>query len=231
VDSQRRGTGLRRHSLDAGCVLQRGSVEGSSETRAETARQPVGFFQVKRQPLEPSVARDAEPVRRVILAGVRYMIDHAASRESVMLRILLESGARVSEVATLNAGGLRQARNPQIGIDVKALVRNKGDQCRSKPIWFSDDTRERLLRYIARVRSKHDPQWRTHLERLGDDEPIFLSNRGKQLGYSASSRASGAWSVRRSGTSTPLPPAHPFPGYRCPILLRTRFATCAPPSV
>jgi hypothetical protein len=48
-----------------------------SETRAETARQPVGFFQVKRQALEPSVARDAEPVR---------------------LGILLESGACVSEV-------------------------------------------------------------------------------------------------------------------------------------
>jgi integrase len=155
-----------------------------SETRAETARQPVGFFQVKQQPLEPAVARDAEPVRMVILAGVRYMIDHAASRESVILRILLESGARVSEVLSLTAGGLRQARNPQIGIDVKALVRNKGDFSRSKPIWFSDDTRERLFRYITRERSRHDPQRRTSLEQLADDEAIFLSNRNKQLGYS-----------------------------------------------
>jgi integrase len=155
-----------------------------SETRAETARQPVGFFQVKRQPLEPPVARDAEPIRLVILAGVRYMIDHAASRESVMLRILLESGARVSEVLSLTAGGLRQARNPQVGIDVKALVRNKGDPYCSKPIWFSDDTRERLFRYIARERSKHDPQRRTRLDQLGDEEAIFLSTRKKQLGYS-----------------------------------------------
>jgi integrase len=155
-----------------------------SETRAETARQPVGFFQVKRQPLEPPVARDAEPVRLVILAGVRYMIDHAASRESIILRILLESGARVSEVLSLTAGGLRQAGNPQLGIDVKALVRNKADHDRSKPIWFSDETRERLLRYIARERSRHDPQRRTRLDQLGDDEPIFLSNRKKQLEYS-----------------------------------------------
>src|SRR5262249_45960668 len=83
------------------------------ESRSQTARQPVGFFQVKRQSLQPPVARDAEEVRMVILAGVRYMIDNAASRESVMLRILLESGVRVSEVLNLTAGGLRQAHNPQ----------------------------------------------------------------------------------------------------------------------
>jgi integrase len=155
-----------------------------SESRAQTARQPVGFFQVKRQPLEPPVARDGEAVRMVILAGVRHMIDNAASRESVVLRILLESGARVSEVLSMTAGGLRQARNPQIGIDVKALVRSKGDLSCSKPIWFSEDTRERLFRYVARERSKRDRQRRTRLDQLGDDEPIFLSNRKKQLGYS-----------------------------------------------
>src|SRR3982074_2244134 len=32
-----------------------------SQSRAAEAQQPVGFFQVKRQPLEPPVARDAEP--------------------------------------------------------------------------------------------------------------------------------------------------------------------------
>jgi hypothetical protein len=92
-----------------------------SESRVQTARQPVGFFQLKRQPLEPPIARDAEAVRMVILAGVRYMIENPASRESVILRILLESGARVSEVLSLTSSGLRQAHNPQIGIDVKAL--------------------------------------------------------------------------------------------------------------
>jgi hypothetical protein len=160
-----------------------------SESRAQSARQPVGFFQVKRQPLEPPVARDAEPVRMVILAGVRYVIDKADSRESAILSILLDSGARVSEVLCLTAGGLRQAHNPHIGIDVKAVVRGKGELYRSKPIWskpiwFSEHTRERLLRYVARERSKHDPQRRTRLDQFGDDEPIFLSRRRKQLGYS-----------------------------------------------
>src|SRR5438132_4477704 len=104
-----------------------------SESRADSARQPVGFFQVKRQPLEPPVARDGEGTRLAILAGVRYMIDHAAPRESVILRILLESGARVSEVLALSAGGLRGAQNPKIGIDVAALVRNKGEHTERSP--------------------------------------------------------------------------------------------------
>ena len=155
-----------------------------SASRAEQARQPVGFFQVKRQPLEPPVARDSEPTRLAILAGVRYMIDHAPAREAVILRMLLESGARVSEVLGLSAGGLRRAQNPKTGIDVTALVRNKGEHTERKPIWCSADTREQLQRYIARERSQVDAQARTKLEQLGDDEPIFLSRRKRQLEYS-----------------------------------------------
>src|SRR6266851_2827278 len=155
-----------------------------SQSRAAEAQQPVGYFQVKRQPLEPPVARDSESTRLAILAGVRYMIDHAPAREAVILRILLESGARVSEILGLTAGGLRRAQNPKIGIDVTALVRNKGEHSVRKPIWCSADTREQLQRYIARERSQMDPQARTKLEQLGDDDPIFLSHRKRQLEYS-----------------------------------------------
>jgi integrase len=155
-----------------------------SESRADSARQPVGFFQVRMQPLEPPVARDAESTRLAILAGVRYMIDRAPAREAVILRIMLESGARVSEVLALTARGLRLAHNPKIGIDVAAFLRNKGDHTLAKPIWCSADTREQLYRYITHDRSRQDPQHRTRLEQLGDDEPIFLSRRKRQLEYS-----------------------------------------------
>src|SRR6202521_5280903 len=155
-----------------------------SESRADSARQPVGFFQARVQPLEPPVARDSESTRLAILAGVRYMIDHAPAREAVILRIMLESGARVSEVLGLTARGLRMAHNPKIGIDVAALVRNKGEHSLRKPIWCSADTREQLRRYIARERSQVDTQYRTKLEQFGDDEPIFLSRRKRQLEYS-----------------------------------------------
>jgi integrase len=155
-----------------------------SETRASSSRLPVGYFQVRRQPLEPPVAREAEATRFVILAGIRYMIDHASARESVILRILLESGARVSEVLGLTAGGLRSAQNPKIGIDVAALVRDKGSHQTSKPIWFSQQTRDHLQRYIAHDRSKLDSQGSTRLDQLEDDAPIFLSYRKRQFGYS-----------------------------------------------
>jgi integrase len=155
-----------------------------AESRADSARQPVGYFQVRVQPLEPPVARDSESTRLAILAGVRYMIDHAPAREAVILRIMLESGARVSEVLALTARGLRMAHNPKIGIDVAAFIRNKGDHTLAKPIWCSADTRDQLHRYIARDRSQLDPHRRTRLEHLGDDEPIFLSRRKRQLEYS-----------------------------------------------
>jgi integrase len=155
-----------------------------SESRADSARQPVGFFQVRVQPLEPPVARDSESTRLAILAGVRYMIDHAPAREAVILRIMLESGAGVSEVLGLTARGLRMAHNPKVGIDVAAFVRSKGEHTVSKPIWCSADTREQLRRYVARDRSQLDPHQRTRLEQLGDDDPIFLSRRKKQLEYS-----------------------------------------------
>ena len=155
-----------------------------SESRADSVRQPVGFFQARVHPLEPPVARDSESTRLAILAGVRYMIDHAPPREAVILRIMLESGARVSEVLALTARGLRMAHNPKIGIDVAAFVRNKGEHTLAKPIWCSADTREQLHRYIARDRSRLDPHRRNQLEQLGDDEPIFLSRRKRQLEYS-----------------------------------------------
>ena len=67
------------------------------------------------------MARDAEPTRLAILAPVHYMIEQAAQREAFILRMPLESGARVSEVLGLTAGGMRRAQNPRVGIDVTAL--------------------------------------------------------------------------------------------------------------
>jgi hypothetical protein len=114
------------------------------------------------------------------------MIDHAASREAVILRMLLESGARVSEVLALTAGGLRRAQNPKIGIDVAALVRNKGEHSESKAIWCSLDTREHLRRYIARERSKLDPEITLEMwEAWGSDIDVMRTQTGPISKYAA----------------------------------------------
>jgi site-specific recombinase XerD len=165
-----------------------------------------------------------------ILAGVRYMIDHAPPREAVILRIMLESGARVSEVLGLTARGLRLAHNPKIGINVAAFVRNKGQHTLAKPIWCSADTREQLRRYIAHDRSQLDQQRRTRLEQLDDDDPIFLSRRKRQLEYSGfgivfkhvlgnARRHFGSARSRQMRF-----------GLGCLPSRRTRSATCTPPS-
>jgi len=140
------------------------------------------------------------------------MIDHAPPRESVILRMLLESGARVSEVLALTAGGLRRAQNPKIGIDVTALLRNKGEHTESKPIWCSAETREQLRGYIAHKRSKIDPEGRTRLQDLDDNPPIFLSRRKQQLGYSGFGLSSSAYSAGRNGILDR------------PVLIHRRFA-------
>src|SRR5260370_1283513 len=62
-----------------------------SESRADSARQPVGFFQVRLPPIEPPVARDSEPTPLAVPAGLRYMSDHPPPREAVILRVMLES--------------------------------------------------------------------------------------------------------------------------------------------
>ena len=118
------------------------------------------------------------------------MIDHAPAREAVILRFLLESGARASEVLALTAGGLRRAWNPKIGIDVTALVRNKGEHSENKAIWCSAETRDQLRRYIARERSKIDPDvlW-LHVDTFPEGAPLIIG-------------------VRRSGSSPGRPSAY-----------------------
>ena len=135
-------------------------------------------------------------------------------RDAVILRMLLESGARASEILGLTGKGLRQAHNPKIGIDIFAFVRNKGEHVANKPIWCSAETREQLRRYLARERSKLDSQARTRLEELGDDDPIFLSRRKRQLGYSGFRIVFDRLlrkAQRHFAASTPEPAAIPVP--------------------
>ncbi|MBV9896293.1 MAG: tyrosine-type recombinase/integrase [Chloroflexi bacterium] len=155
-----------------------------SEPRSRTAQQPVGFFRRKRNVWNPPVARDAEVVRVLIVAAILWMSDHAALRDQVIIRILLESGARLHEVLSLTAGGYRRGRSMHVG--VSALVRNKGSLGReTKPIHFEAETERLLHRYIRTERAAADRDGTQLLEELTDADPIFLSSRGTQLSDSA----------------------------------------------
>jgi integrase len=154
------------------------------ESRSRTAQQPVGYFRRKRNVWNPPVARDAEVVRVLIVAAILWMSDHATLRDQLIIRILLESGARLHEILSLTAGGYRRGRSMHIG--VSALVRNKGSLGReTKPIHFEAETEQLLQRYIRTDRASSDIDGRSLLEELDDADPIFLSSRGTQLSDSA----------------------------------------------
>src|SRR6266540_1973179 len=100
-----------------------------SESRADSERQPVGFFQVKRQPLEPPVARDAEPTRLAILAGVRSMVAHASRTSRMTTRSSSRtaddnSATRASASCSIACSARRSA--------ISDRVRTGNRQCRSR---------------------------------------------------------------------------------------------------
>ena len=103
-------------------VPDRAGIRG--ETWRESASKPVAFFRIRRDPWNPPVAREAPAVRRLILQAFGDMIQHAELREKVILRLLLETGARLSEVLQMSAGGYRRGRSMLVG--VSALLRDKG---------------------------------------------------------------------------------------------------------
>ena len=154
------------------------------ESRSRTAQQPVGYFRRTHNVWNPPVAREAEIVRVLIVAAILWMSEHATLRDELVIRILMESGARLHEVLGLTAGGYRRGRSMHVG--VSALVRNKGSLGReTKPIHFEAETERLLRRYIRTDRATNDPGARSRLEQLDDADPIFLSSRCRQLSDAA----------------------------------------------
>ncbi len=140
------------------------------------------------------------------------MSDHATLCDKFIIRILLESGARLNEILGLTAGGYRHGRSLHVG--VSALVRTKGSFGReTKPIHFEAETEDLLQRYIRTDRVAGDPEHRSRLEDLQDAEPLFLSRRGRQLSDTAlrarwaSLRIRAERHIRR--TPGPRPHLHP----------------------
>jgi integrase len=77
----------------------------------------------------PPVARDAEITRVLIVAAILWMSDHATLCDRVIIRILLESGARLHEILGLTAGGYRNGRSLHVGVSAfvrKHLARDAG---------------------------------------------------------------------------------------------------------
>ncbi|MNO56580.1 site-specific tyrosine recombinase XerC [compost metagenome] len=101
-------------------------------------------------------------------------------RDQIIIRLLFETGARVSEVIEVTLGDFRARRSIR-----EIATFNKGSNgIRTKFLLFSNDTYILLMRYLKNERKQHDPQGLPY-EKLPDEAPLFISSRGTRYNYYA----------------------------------------------
>lgn len=136
-------------------------------------RMPATYFCVVAGDWRPQIIDDPNLPKNLLEAS-----DH--SRDKLIVRILFESGARVSEVLGLTLGDWRRR-----GLGNRALATNKGSRGeRVKEIWWSSDTARLLCGYINGERREHDRLGR-RLEELPDSMPLFINEKGNMCNYPA----------------------------------------------
>ncbi len=147
-----------------------------SESWHETNRQPTAFFRQRRgEPWKPDVTLTSEQIQERMNTDLDWMTRHASTqRDRLVLMILRETGARLSEVLSMTAGGYRKAKDPY-----QVYITNKGSYGREeKLIRLTPPIEAALVRYVRTERAKLDPKARKRLSQLDDTEPIFLTLRG-----------------------------------------------------
>ncbi len=108
---------------------------------------------------------------------------HLCLRDQVVVRLALETGARIREVLRLTVGDWR-AR----GCNQEARACSKGSRGRRvKTLRFSSTTARMLRQYLNTDRVRLDLKQR-RLDQLSDTDPLFLSQRRKPYDYEAFKR-------------------------------------------
>ena len=155
-----------------------------SESRAETNRAfPTNQFRQRRGKVwEPQVALEPDAVQQRMREVIDFMVLHTTfQRDQVILLLLRQTGARLSEILEMTVGGYRNARHAG-----RALVKNKGSCGREEKMIYFTPTIERLLQqYIRTERARYDPHGRKRLDELDDRDPLFLTRTGKPYSRSA----------------------------------------------
>lgn len=141
------------------------------------------YFKLEGETWIPQVIDDPSLPSK-LLAGGRMIGWHL--REECVLRILFESGCRISE-----AVGLTLADWMARGMLQEANAFNKGSHgVRTKFLRFSNDTAKLLRRYFDEERRRYDPNRRTLADYVQSAKcqqidtnavPLFLSTRGTSL--------------------------------------------------
>jgi integrase len=155
-----------------------------SETHRETEQNyPTAYFRQKRGKVwEPDVVMEPDEVHDRMRQTVDFMIMHATfQRDQIILLLLRQTGARLSEIIEMTVGGYRNARHTG-----RALVKNKRSRGREeKTVYFTDVIDEQLLTYIRTERARYDPRGRKRIDQLSDEDPLFLTEDGNPYSRSA----------------------------------------------
>jgi Phage integrase family len=151
-------------------------IRGESWSETNRAFPTSQFRQRRGKVWEPQVVLEPDEVQKRITVTIDFMVQHATFlRDQVILLLLRQTGARLSEVLEMTVGGYRHAQHAG-----RALVKNKGSRGREEKTIYFTPTIDRLLhQYIRTERARYDPQGRKRLEELDDVDPLFLTRTGK----------------------------------------------------
>ncbi len=150
-------------------------IRGESHQETNQAY-PSAFFRQKRGKVwAPEIVMEPDVVQERMRKAIDHMIKYSTfQRDQVILLLLRQTGARLSEIVEMTIGGYRKARHTG-----RALVKNKGSRGREeKTIYFTEVIEEHIHTYVRTERAKYDPQGCKRLEELEDTDPLFLTVRG-----------------------------------------------------
>jgi site-specific recombinase XerD len=149
-----------------------------AESHEHSRRRPTAFLRHRHaQGWQPEVRKELADVRQGIHAVLDAMLDSSqvGVREKAVLQLLQTTGARIHEIVLMTVGGYQNQ-----GIAGQAKVMNKGSYGREiKTIFFAQNpnVQQALNVYLEQVRPLHDPQGRKRLADVGQEEPLFLTER------------------------------------------------------
>jgi len=157
-------------------------IRGESWQETNRAFPTNRFRQRRGKVWEPEVVLEPDAVHQRMRSTIDFMVKHATfQRDQVILLLIRQTGARLSEAIEMTVGGYRNARHAG-----QALIKNKGGRGREeKTIYFTQNLDRYLLDYIRTERAKYDPHGRKRLEDLADHDPLFLTRTGKPYSRSA----------------------------------------------
>ncbi|WP_322922262.1 tyrosine-type recombinase/integrase [Paenibacillus campi] len=153
------------------------AISGIEEPIKNARRLTDSYFKLLNQEWKPIIVSDINLPHYLYRAGEEI---NWSLRDEVIVRLLFETGARISEILELTIHDYRSKVNLY-----ELSTFNKGsDKKRVKYLRMTPETAKLFLKYINYERSK-SLKSKTKLIHLKDDDRIFLTQKGQAYNYNA----------------------------------------------